>query len=530
MGKIKELLKKDLHDINIKYNKEKLTIFVVTVITSVLVHFQLYALMITGPDTLINSMYHQADVWETMLLRFGLEFMQLIKGNIVSPVLATLISSVFLGITVILVTDILQMKNKYMKYIVALIFAVAPNISATLTFFYCSDAYILGLLLATLAVFLMRKYENKKWIIIVSGLLVACAMGMYQTYLSVTMVLCVATLIIDILNKKEKKQIFTNIFKYILMGTIGIILFYLLSHITLLLKGFPISNYSGADSIGLETLLDLPQLLPQAYQSFFNYYFNDKIIPNTIWNTNILYGIIFGIMLISTIYLIIKNKIYKKVVNTLLLFALVIIAPVCFGIIEIMVPNVDIHILMACSMIYIFPIFFKILEMLPKEDVISNIFKYIVIGCSLIIIWNYIWQDNASYIAMKSMQNQAESTTLRLVTQIEQLDEYNPEMPVLFYGGLDNNPYLNKKNTSIESKKIYDRTWGFISDSSTIWWGNLDSWRKILYEYASVNLNLVSEWENTDILESEEFKNMKYYPEKDSIKIINGIVVVKISN
>ena len=128
-------------------NKEKRNIFLVTLFTSIIVHFELYALIITGPDTLINSIYHQADLWEIMLQRFGLYFIQLIKGNIVSPVLVTLISSVLLGITVNLVIDILKIKNKYFKYILCIIFAVAPNISATLTFFYCSDAYILGMLL-----------------------------------------------------------------------------------------------------------------------------------------------------------------------------------------------------------------------------------------------------------------------------------------------------------------------------------------------------------------------------------------------
>lgn len=75
-----------------------------------IIHFQLYALMITGPDTLLNSIYHQADAWEAMLLRFGLDFVQMIKGNIVSPILSTLISSIFLGISVILVTKILNIK------------------------------------------------------------------------------------------------------------------------------------------------------------------------------------------------------------------------------------------------------------------------------------------------------------------------------------------------------------------------------------------------------------------------------------
>lgn len=526
---MKNVLKKDLEDVKIPYNKEKMCIFFTTVITSLLVHFQLYAQQITGADGLMNSMYHQADVWECMLMRFGLEFVQMLKGNIVSPVLATLLSSIFLGITVILIINILEIRNKYFKYLIALVFVVAPNISSTLAFFYCSDAYILGLLFATLAVFLIKKYNNKKWIIAISGLLVALSMGLYQTYLSVTMVLCIATLIIDALNKKDKKEIFVDILKYVIMGAIGITLFYVLAHITLLIKHLPVAGYSGADTIGLQTILELPKLLPEAYGSFFNYYFTDDMIPNTIWNTNIFYMIIFGVMLISAIYIIVKNKVYEKRINTILALIFIIIAPVCFGIIEIMVPDVDIHILMACSMIYIFPIFFKILELLPKGS-ISNAFKYIVLFCSLIIIWNYTCQDNASYIALEAMQNQTEATVQRLVTQIEELDEYNPEMPVLFLGSLEGNSYLKRDNTDTEAKKIYDRSWGFIAKQSKIWWGNMDCRRKILYEYCGVNTKLVSVEESEEIFATEEYKTMKYYPEKDSIKIINNTVVVKISD
>ena len=147
MEKIKNFFQKDIEDIRFHYNKEKVKIFLITLIVSLIVHFQLYALMITGPDTLINSMYHNPNKWEVMLLRFGLVCIQFLKGNVVSPVLSTLISSIFLAIIVNLVIDIFKIENKYFKYLLAIIFAVAPNFSATLTFFYCSDAYILGMLL-----------------------------------------------------------------------------------------------------------------------------------------------------------------------------------------------------------------------------------------------------------------------------------------------------------------------------------------------------------------------------------------------
>lgn len=528
MEKIENIIKNNLQKFRNFFDKERKTTFLITIITCLVVHFQLYALIITGPDTLLNSMFHRADIWEVMLLRFGLDFIQIIKGGIVSPILSTLISTILLGITVLLVIETLEIKNKHFKYITAVLFAVAPNISATLTFFYCSDAYILGLFFATLSVYLVKKYKNKK-IILISSLALALAMGIYQTYLSVTMCLAVATLTIDLINKKELKQVIINTIRYIIMGIMGIVLFYIISYSLVFLKDLTVASYSGADKIGISTLLSLPTLLPEAYQSFFNYYFNDKIIPNTIWGTNIFYIIIFAIMGISIIYIFIKNKIYKKISNTILTLILIICLPICFGILEIIAPSIDIHILMACSMIYIFPIFFKILEMMPEKENISKICKYIVVFCSIIISWNYIWQDNASYISMKTMQNQTEATANRLVMQVEQIPEYTLEMPVLITGGLEENSYFKKDNISIENKKIFDRSWGFISTNPTVWIGNQESWRKMIYEYIGANLNIIDQSDYPEIIESEEYKNMKNYPEKGSIKIINNIIVIKIS-
>lgn len=529
MEKVEECFQKKLQDFKGWWNKERRNIFFLTILISIIVHFQLYALMITGADTLINDMYHQADVWEAMLLRFGLDFMQAIKGNIVSPILATLISSIFLGITVILTTEIFEIKNKYFKYILAILFAVAPNISATLTFFYCSDAYLFAMLLATLAVFLMKKYENKKWPIFLGGICIALAMGMYQTYLSVTMVLALATLIFDLFQKREIKQVLRNLLRYVIMGIIGVAVFYLLAHLNLALKNLHVSDYSGANEIGIATILNIPQLLPETYRSFFQYFFGDQIIPNQIWGTNWLYIILFGIMLIASVYLVIKNKVYQKVANLILGILFIACLPICFGVIEIVTPDIDIHILMACSMIYIFPIFFKIVERIPKS-IFSGIVQLLTVICSLVVAWNYIWQDNASYLALKAMQNQTESTALRMVTRIEQLEGYTPEMPVLILGDLKNNDYFNRDNTAIEAKKIYDRSWGFIAREPAIWRESQDSWRKLLYEHTGVNLNLISVSDSEGVTETEEFKTMKNYPEKDSIKIINGVVVVKLTN
>ena len=163
-------------------------------------------------------------------------------------------------------------------------------------------------------------------------------------------------------------------------------------------------------------------------------------------------------------------------------------------------------------------------------EAIEKAIKYIIVISTIIISWNYIWQDNASYLAIKVMQNQTENTALRIVDRIENLDNFNEEMPVLIVGNLKDNNYLSRENKGLETKKIFDRTWGFISSEPTVWEDNQDSWNKMFYEYVGVNLKLVGKDDCKNILETEEYKTMSNFPDEDSIKIIKNIVVVKISD
>lgn len=41
-------------------NIEKRKLFFITFFTGLVVHFQLYSLILSGPDTIINSLYHKA--------------------------------------------------------------------------------------------------------------------------------------------------------------------------------------------------------------------------------------------------------------------------------------------------------------------------------------------------------------------------------------------------------------------------------------------------------------------------------------
>ena len=446
--------------------------------------------------------------------------MQVIKGNIVSPFLSVLISSVLLGIVVVLLLDIFKIKNTVFKYITAIIIAVAPNISATLMFYYCSDAYIMAFLFATIAVFIIDKMKNRNVLpVIIGSIFIALSLGMYQTYISIALVLFMTLFLISLIKKEDMKTIIKNVFKYFFTVVIGFGIYYILLQLALKVRGIELSGYSGANEIGLNTLLEMPRLLPQAYERFIEYYFKNNILPNTTWHTNIMYVFLFGITLGAIIYLIAEKKVYKRI--PLIIISLVLF-PLCFGTIELIVPNANIHILMACSYILVFPIFFSIIELVDNEEM-KTIIRNAIIIFTIVVTWIYIWQDNASYVYMNKRNEQMKTSMNRILTRIESMEEYNKDVPILFVGRVELNEYFSKYDRELKSK-----TWGFISCWPMIWVDYDVSYERFFNEYAGVELNVVREANSKDILETEEYKEMEVYPSNKSIKFINNTVVVKL--
>ena len=111
------------------------------------------------------------------------------------------------------------------------------------------------------------------------------------------------------------------------------------------------------------------------------------------------------------------------------------------------------------------------------------------------------------------------SLATRMIDRVELLEGYIPgETPVAFVGRLDRNTYLNcGRDEFIE----LDKTVGLWSDYSATY--NLG-------RYLTDYMNYPLLWDTeTDFSQTEEVKAMPVFPAADSIRMIEGTVVVKLS-
>ena len=340
------------------------------------------------------------------------------------------------------------------------------------------------------------------------------------------------TIILDILkNKKTTGEILSQIKSFIIMIVVGGIIYIILSELALAIYGTTLSDYSGASKVGIESLLRLPNSIYITYLTFYEYYFKDTILKNDYWNRDYINLMLIVLNIIIGVTLIIKNKVYKDKKKLFILIISCFLLPVCCASIELIAPERYITLLMAAS--YIFPVIFGILcldlfdkneDTLIKENAI-NLLKWVTITVTTILISTYIFSDNASYMAVKRSYNQTYSYAIRIIDRIETNEEYVEGMPLLFAGT------INSENYS-RSSKIYEMTNGFIFDNDVCWEsysGSRGTWEKFLTNYLGIKIKWCTKEEYKTIIATEEFKNMGIFPNEDSVKVINNIMVVKLT-
>lgn len=508
--------------------------FLVTLISGLIVHFQLYSQELTNPDGLWNSVYYKADIWEASLGRWGIRFIDTIRMGLVSPIVSTFISILVMSFATILLVKLLKIKSKVAIVIVSIAMSAMPAFVDILTYWYCSDSYTLSIFISILAVYLIfdGPFKKKRNNLFLASMCLCFALSIYQAQIGVITALCVFRTIIDILeDNKTAKEVIKQLAYCLLMGVIGAIVYYIISKILLKFLGIPFANYGWSDMNGLENVKNLLPSIKNTYVTFFEYYFKDGIVRNLKWKRQYL-NLALGLLSAISIFIIVfKNRIYRKKVNIIILILAFMIIPICLGSITIISPSNGMIIRMSVQ--YILPIIFAIalidLINTKKEnglkENLTNIIKILICAVTILINFTYFLSDNATYMAIKRTHDQAYSYVVRVVDRIETNEEYKKGMTLMLAGIIDKSEYPM-------DYKIYTMANGGASDCPAFWnsyAGSTSIWKRFLNNYLGMSVTLCEDNDYNKILETQEFKEMGIFPEKNSVKVINEIMVVKFS-
>ena len=469
--------------------KKNYPIIIITFLLLFIVHIPLLTKNILTADVLLNNYFYKGYSWEISLGRFGLYVIGMLKNYMSTPIIDLIPSFIILSITTYFLIDLFEIKNKLNILFTILIMVVSPIISMTLIFYYCAIGYLISFLCGVLSTYIFYKVKNKYIKNILPIILIVISLSMYQAYLSLIITVFVLYNIKLILNKKYN---YKDVINYLILLFIGVITYFILMKLSLLVFHINPSNYSNADKVGIKTILSFPSKFVLSYKLFFEFFFKDNIVKNSYFHTYIYSIILFILMIINVTKSIIKNRI--KTSNIMLIIILLLLLPVFLNSVIFVINDAKLQLLMSASYIII-PIFILSFDF-------SKIYKFILIIVFTILIRNYYIQDQATYISLENTFNSYNTIISKAIT-------IDGDYKYMIIGNINNKDEINKLN------------YGYISDLGIFWEEyNLKKigFTKFIKIYYGKNIEFIDE-ENYNNLVNEEYKDIINY--RDNVVVID---------
>lgn len=511
------------------FDSNKKFAFLTAIIVGIITHITFLTEMIMSPDGLWNSIcYFEADNWEASLGRWGLFIANKVVNNMAVPNLTGVVSIVLISISTLFIVDILKLKNKITIFLVSCAMVVSPALSGTLLYMYTSVSYCLAMILSVLTVKLIFKEKYRIFNFILAIVIFTFSLGIYQSYIGVTVGLTAIRLIRDLYDKNVKiKWFFIHGIMMCIIVVVGGLLYSNITDRVLEKMQLTASEYKGMESISVEnTLNSLDKSIPKIYDEFEEFYFGDNIVVNSNYSRQDFYKLMFGAAIILELVLVISSGAWKNPFRVIFIILMNIILPVALNVVLLLTTETSTYILTSAQLLLIIPFVAVICEMSGKKC--TFIFKWSAIVGMFLVVFTYYLADNVSYTALKLTYNQSYATTIRIMDRIEETEGYSPEKPIMIAGIIDHNgPQFYR------SSDIYLYTLGTIFDLPVFhgtYSGMEGTWKKFFGDFLGMRINFTNEITYRDVINSDEFKEMEIFPAPNSCKEIYGTMVVKLSD
>nr|WP_319490117.1 glucosyltransferase domain-containing protein [uncultured Caproiciproducens sp.] len=427
----------------------------------------------------------------------------------------------------LLLVRVLDVRTKWARVLIPLTIVCTPYVSICLTYYYCSSQYAFAFLLAILSVWCVRQSDSFPEIL-AGAMSLMFALSIYQSNIGVAAVLCLMVLILRFL--REPQTYLKNrklALRMIGMIVIGAGAYYIVLRCVLAIRHLSMSSYKGADNISVGYLLQhFPTGAEHTYADFFCYFFGTDLAVNY-YAARFFYVVVFILALIAFFYALWKARAERM--PSFLCVVGMLFLPSFGSLIDIAAPDTRLTLLTASNMLLFLPFALSLVELFPKrtgEDKKAGaVSRFCCIACSLAtccLIWSFVLQVNANTLTMKYEQDKTLYLANRILTQVE---TPNKQTPLLITGNPSKGDYPCILKTANQVDR-YSR-WGML-------WGGytaaMNGWNELYRQHFGVQLNFCSVEQYQAIAVIKEFAKMPNYPAERSIKTIDGVLVVKVSD
>lgn len=433
------------------------------------------------------------------------------------PTVNGLIYIAILAVTAGFLVSVLDIKSKPSAALIGALFVAFPTVTATMIYRYTVIFYGIGILFAVLAVWVMQRWKRGY---LLSVLLIALSMGIYQAYIPVTIALFVLLLIQKGLRREaDAKELILQGLLDCAVLIVGLVLYYAGMKLSLLFWKLPLTEYQGIDTMGSISLSQLPRLVWKAFSNVISLPLRDYCGVANRAIMRISYFAL-GVCSAGMVGYILLKKV-KNVLTSLVTCLLCIAFLLAVGFIEVMVPDGWIYTLMVYSYCLLCCAPLVILECLPKKEDPEKKFgklpKTAVSFLVAVLVFYYGYYANVNYTAVYFAGEQISNYLSNVVVRASMTEGYTPDKQWALLGDIQDPLF----GAPWEEEVSYTGL-GF-----TEYLLNQYSRENWIENYVGYEIPMADEQTCAELSRMQEVMEMPCWPSAGSTKVIGDTVIVK---
>ena len=542
------------------YNKWK-KFFFINLAVSIFSYFMLISLQLLNQlDAIWHYGYGGAGNWERNLGRWVLPYLDDLRfGLLTDPFCSVLALSLFILGNIILFVIIGWEPDKFRTYAVCFIFLVSTSVGAWLSFRYTSANYAVAYMFAILAVYFCKcnikisRFEQlfgkradvaaNALVVVVASICIMLSLGSYQAFFDSTCLVMLLAFMLMLYRGNDSKELFSFFVKSVISIVFGAILYFVGLKITFAKYGIEqLNSYNEGNSLGiLNSFVKIPDTIGSTLYYFRKYFFDTMFRWNRLQEHGAFRILIFGLLITALIVATVRIA-KSNIIYAVLFVICALLLPVATNIVLFVATESYLSIQMTNGLaMFIAVAFVLVFEILLDENVIKSdsnnsivlvktqvlrkIVSVVVVATSILVIYG-------NYISVQIDQEACREGTTGTVTLAREMLDSLKNLGYADKGGqvcFVGTPCGNERFMYSEIYPMANELMQFGN------WGNAASthgqtWVGIYREYLGYFVEPCSNETYEAIIERDDVATMPMYPRAGSIKEIDGIIVIKVSN
>lgn len=451
--------------------------------------------------------------------RWGLELLgsawAMILGNYSMPLLNGFISLVFIAATACVILKLLGITDSFASFTTGALLSTFPSVTGTFGYMFTAAYFFLSVLLMVQGVRYLHM-EKRNYAIAVACMVLS--ISIYQAYVGIGLALALLLVIKDCVDEgKTPKAVLLDALRLLIGISLSVALYAAITKVIWKTGIESASSYQNIASFTSFSMKDVLTRIVNAYSSFLSLAYKNYIGVNP--------GLIVKLIFIASAFLTLYISIVRSRRNSLgknaILWICILLIPLAVNIVHLYGAQ-NIHGLMVYPIVFIIllPIFLLEFACIERKTKIMDWCAYAI---SIAAIVCFVFYANEAYLKIHFIEKETTQYFSTLVTRIKGSEGYSDEAPVVYLGA---EHIEDRTITTMPEFKNVEIT-GFAYDAiDLINDYNWEVYQRIQCGYSPVK---ATDEERNRILSNPEVGRMPSYPDDGSIKLIDGILVVKLS-